>query len=1173
METQKIWILLGVILFFLIPFVSSSVVTLQTADTENLADSWLTCRTPGGADCSTNYGTAPEIKLGNATYSGNNYQDNQIYMFNLSSILSGKDIISAKLKLYVYNDLDNSEEGYNVSLHRIYQSFSWNETNITYNTAPVGGTDYNETADSDLYFFGGTGEPSGWQEWDATDSVKQEVADVSQNISLYLLGHDSFGTLAGVDTLRTPTKENSDTSLRPILEIEYAEYTLNDCGVVNDTGTWLINSNIAQTSSNHCINITSNDVIIDVNDNEIGFGNPTGGGVGIIGYSLSNVTIRNFKVKKTVTNGNANAIGIYDSEYIYLLNFNVTSRGTNSGNDGIYSYGNSHVWMENGVLDTEVDAISLYTPFEHNANNITLKDIKITTGYIGGEGVYLAGLTGGVLDNVTMINVTINTTDEASEGIFISSASTVQLINITIDTYDVNSEGIYAEDDAWNTLNLTMTNVHSTTHGPTASNFDPQALIVDSTGTDTYCYNSVFEGVLSDVEGVGGDVQLGGGYDYYFFNCSFSDTTGSTADIFQNWYVDITTLYQNSTPVNGANVTITNSSDGIVSSYLSDSNGLIPQQNLNQGVTPHTITVTKSGSPQNSTSYTIDSNKNITMYLDPTDDPPSISIIYPTATTYDYTITHSNISITDDGTLDTCLYTYDNYLSNTTFTCGTNITGLDTGEGTFTEKVWANDTNGNANSASVTFTVSYESPVITLDYPTDSLYLDSQTVYFNGTATDPNGVDSCQLYGNWTDTWHSNKTITPITSGVQFSTSQTINDGTYKYNLYCNDTSGTAGFNSTTNLTFTVDSTLPYIGSNNIGITTTQGSQTVNFSVSSYTELHCNQTFYSVYNLTGGIENSLENATMTCGNILDTFVVSDYNTYTLRVYMQDKAGNENYTDKNFTTSQIPATTTLSGGGSSSPSPSEQIPVIGIKEVYGSRVYNDLAREVFYARINDRCSELEGNGDTLSISDFSNNCKLSNADLDIILQDITDQGFTVFLQDLENFYQAYKSQDIFQGFETRSTIRSYLLFTSVLGIPNPMKINPQRLDRPFLFAKSDGNVTLSWIFTVNKNIRDCSVISETEELDCVMISNSSFRVDYFVEDTNFFSDIFSGKVSVTSDAEKEFLEVKDVTVIMRAYNFGKKYVGIPAWILLIGGSLISIIILVILVRIWKRRRKR
>jgi len=119
-------------------------------------------------------------------------------------------------------------------------------------------------------------------------------------------------------------------------------------------------------------------------------------------------------------------------------------------------------------------------------------------------------------------------------------------------------------------------------------------------------------------------------------------------------------------------------------------------------------------------------------------------------------------------------------------------------------------------------------PSVTLDAPTSYQNLSISLTYFNFTATDVSGLDTCQLWGNWTGTWHNNYSWVGPTSGVQNFTSITLSDTRAKYNVWCNDTRGFGGY-STSNLTFTVDTTNP-----NITISTANAStSTVRLAASS----------------------------------------------------------------------------------------------------------------------------------------------------------------------------------------------------------------------------------------------------------------------------------------------------------------------------------------------------
>ncbi|GAH42737.1 unnamed protein product, partial [marine sediment metagenome] len=95
---------------------------------------------------------------------------------------------------------------------------------------------------------------------------------------------------------------------------------------------------------------------------------------------------------------------------------------------------------------------------------------------------------------------------------------------------------------------------------------------------------------------------------------------------------------------------------------------------------------------------------NIT-YADEGAIPPNINITYPLNITYSSIVRRLNYTTGDNIELDTCWYSLDLGVTNTTITCGTNATSLNSGIGSSTWFVWSNDTNNNVNSSSVTFYV------------------------------------------------------------------------------------------------------------------------------------------------------------------------------------------------------------------------------------------------------------------------------------------------------------------------------------------------------------------------------------------------------------------------------------------------------------------------------------
>ena len=92
--------------------------------------------------------------------------------------------------------------------------------------------------------------------------------------------------------------------------------------------------------------------------------------------------------------------------------------------------------------------------------------------------------------------------------------------------------------------------------------------------------------------------------------------------------------------------------------------------------------------------------------------PPLLSIIYPQNTTYNINVSSLNYSVSD-ANLQSCWYSLNNGATNTTITtCGNNVTGLTSTEGSNTWKIWANDTNNNINTSSITFFKDTINPLI-----------------------------------------------------------------------------------------------------------------------------------------------------------------------------------------------------------------------------------------------------------------------------------------------------------------------------------------------------------------------------------------------------------------------------------------------------------------------------
>ncbi len=150
--------------------------------------------------------------------------------------------------------------------------------------------------------------------------------------------------------------------------------------------------------------------------------------------------------------------------------------------------------------------------------------------------------------------------------------------------------------------------------------------------------------------------------------------------------------------------------------------------------------------------------------------PPDINLTYPLNITYTTNVNQLNYTVGNDATF--CMY-YNGTSNATITTCGQNLTGLISAEGSNTWIVYANDSTGNQNTSKVTF-------VKDTVYPIFSNFLDNNATYsgqlarFNVTITSTNGT--VQLNLNATNYTASNLTATVFNVTINLTAT-----GNYNY--------------------------------------------------------------------------------------------------------------------------------------------------------------------------------------------------------------------------------------------------------------------------------------------------------------------------------------------------------------------------------------------------------
>lgn len=330
---------------------------------------------------------------------------------------------------------------------------------------------------------------------------------------------------------------------------------------------------------------------------------------------------------------------------------------------------------------------------------------------------------------------------------------------------------------------------------------------------------------------------------------------------------------------------------------------------------------------RNTTFYTAEGTHTLTLYANDSsgeessanisfnsiNTPPTISIIEPSnGTTYGYNESIELKFLTEDAESDIsfCWFTLNEGENNYITNC-TNTTFSVPGNEEYLLTIYANDTLGEQDSDSVTFSVSLGAPTITLNSPQDGAYLNYNEIEFSYTPTDID-LESCSLLGNFNGEFGVNQTkyIGIGGSGSEDKFSLTLPDGTYKWRIECNDSVGNLA--SIGNKTLHVDTTTPQIL-----ISEPVGTKKSRTGIPLTTSVADNSPTTCLYNVYRGQNIEIQNTSVNCsGN--SSFSVTVDADFTLNFYSDDSAGNSNHDSSDFKvdTSTPPGPGQPSTGGSS-----------------------------------------------------------------------------------------------------------------------------------------------------------------------------------------------------------------------------------------------------------------
>jgi len=253
---------------------------------------------------------------------------------------------------------------------------------------------------------------------------------------------------------------------------------------------------------------------------------------------------------------------------------------------------------------------------------------------------------------------------------------------------------------------------------------------------------------------------------------------------------------------------------------------------------------------------------------------PGIIITYPTnGTYYNYVVTALNYTLTEINP-DTCWYSTNSGVTNTSITCGNNVTGLTATEGFNNWWLAAiNDSANNRNSSMVSFFVDTINPSVSIIYP-QALNYSTNVSSINFSATDAN-LQTC---------WYStNGGATNITTDCALNLTglTSIED----YNSWLMGANDSAGNINSSSVTFFKDTITPLISiispTTNIPYHALNTNLTLNWTL---TELNPSSCWYD-YKGT--------NTSVTCSANTTQFNITDYGNRTLILYANDTLNNIN----------------------------------------------------------------------------------------------------------------------------------------------------------------------------------------------------------------------------------------------------------------------------------------
>ncbi len=575
------------------------------------------------------------------------------------------------------------------------------------------------------------------------------------------------------------------------------------------------------------------------------------------------------------------------TEGILYIRFNSTDR-----------IGNSETIQSRTVkIDKSAPSLTISSPI--NASNYSSTSVNInytySDTYSGMNTCWWSNQSGNINHTITCgTNITGHTWEEGLNTIYVYANDSLgnennsEIITFTVDTTNPAVSIIYPTNGTYHNSKTVYVNY---TYLDSGIGVDTCLYSNDSwvtnntftcgnnlTGDWEEGLNTIYLAINDSVGNLNNSETISFYVDttYPQINFTGSSDSNNTWDLNGNAFINVTASDTNKDSVrldwNGANETFDNSEGNY---YWENKTG------LSTGTYTYSVWINDSAGNLNQT-------ETRTIKIDNED--PTITIEDPKEQSYN-TDTDLNINIiASDTNLDSCWYNEDDG-TNYTFTCSQNTT-FNSSEGNHRISVYANDSSGRVNNNSVQFSVSLDPPSTSLDYPDDDAWFDSSTITFNYTPSDST-LDSCEFYINSSGGWHLNKTETSPINQSENNFTITIEEGTFIWNVWCNDSANNGEWaNPLNNRTVNVDITYPLISFDTAPDDNTNSTATNIYINVSVTELNEANITFRLHNSAG----SYNITTFADGTREINWTSLPDANYTYNVTITDEASNINYTE-------------------------------------------------------------------------------------------------------------------------------------------------------------------------------------------------------------------------------------------------------------------------------------